>query len=142
MLKKIIALLITIVLTFNFMVAFANNVTIMFNGSEMQLDTNAYIKDERTMVPLRGVFAAVGATVSWDKESRTAIIAKPNGDDVTFIFLQIGSDKAFVNSEEKQLDAPAEIVNERTMVPLRFIMDELGATVEWDETTRTVYINN
>lgn len=115
-------------------------VTILLNGEELVLDVDAYIKNDRTMVPLRGVFEACGANVNWDAETRTVLITKTEGEETTFIFLQADSDTAFINSEQKTLDAPAEIVNDRTMVPLRFIMEELGALVSWDGETRTVSI--
>ncbi len=118
----------------------AQNVNIYLNGEELVLDTNAYINNDRTMVPLRGAFEAVGAKVSWDAQENMAIVAKTEAEDTTFIFVQIGSSNAFVNSEQVELDAPAEIVNDRTMVPLRFIMENLGAMVNWDAQTNSVYI--
>lgn len=140
MFKKILAAVLSAAMMISSLTAYADDVAIMLNGSKMQLDAGAYIKDDRTMVPLRGVFEAVGASVSWDNETRTAMIAKIDGEDMTFIFLQIGSNTAFVNSQEIALDTPAEISNDRTMVPLRFIMDQLGAEVGWDAESRTVYI--
>lgn len=118
----------------------ASSVTILKNGEELALDVNAYIKNDRTMVPLRGVFEACGASVAWDDETKTAFITKASGEETTFIFLQADSDAAFVNSEKITLDTPAEIVNDRTMVPLRFIMEQLGAEVSWDGESRTVSI--
>ena len=117
-----------------------SSVTILLNSEELVLDVDAYIKNDRTMVPLRGVFEACGANVNWDGETRTVLITKTDGEETTFIFLQADSDTAFINSEKKTLDAPAEIVGDRTMVPLRFIMEELGAAVSWDDEARTVSI--
>ncbi|MBQ7794464.1 MAG: copper amine oxidase N-terminal domain-containing protein [Clostridia bacterium] len=140
MFKKKIAAVLAAVVAFSSSAALAADVSVKLNGVEMELGTTAYIKNDRTMVPLRGVFEAVGATVSWDGETKTAMIAQQNGEDIKFIFLQIGSDKAFVNSEEKVLEAAPEISNDYTMVPLHFIMEELGTDVQWDGETYTVNI--
>ncbi len=140
MFKKKIAAILAAMLMLAHGTAMAADVSVKLNGEDLPLNTNAYIKDNRTMVPLRGVFEAVGATVSWDGETRTAMIAQQTGDAVKFIFLQIGSTTAFVNSEEKTLEVPAEINNDYTMIPLRFVMDNLGANVTWDAQTYTVNI--
>lgn len=118
----------------------AADIGIFYNGEKMELDAGAYIKNDRTMVPVRGIFEAVGANVTWDEETQTVMIAKADGDDVTFIFLQVGTDTAFVNSNQVQLDSPAEISSDRAMVPLRFIMENLGASVSWNAEERTVSI--
>lgn len=137
--KKILAMLLACVTAFGAM-SYAADVNILYNGEQMELDADAYIKNDRTMVPVRGIFEAAGAKVNWDAETQTVMIAKSEGEEITFIFLQVGSDTAFVNSEATTLDAPAEISNDRTMVPLRFIMEELGAVVTWDSDTKTVSI--
>ena len=123
--KKILAMLLACVTAFGAM-SYAADVNIL--------------KNDRTMVPVRGIFEAAGAKVNWDAETQTVMIAKSEGEEITFIFLQVGSDTAFVNSEATTLDVPAEISNDRTMVPLRFIMEELGAVVTWDPDTKTVSI--
>ena len=123
--------------------AASDNVTIKLNGEELVLDAPAYIKNDYTMVPVRGIFEkAANATVNWDESTKTVMIAKSAGEEFNFIFLQIGTENAFVNSEQIKLDAPAEIKNERTMVPLRFIMEQLGCDVSWDAETYTVNITS
>lgn len=141
--KKIFAVLLAASMTLSSMSALAvddNAVKIVLDGETLNLDTDAYIKDERTMVPLRGVFESVGAKVNWVADTKTVFITKDSGDEVDFILLQAGSTLAFVNSEKKELDVAAEIVNDRTMVPLRFVMEELGADVKWDGETKSVLI--
>ena len=121
--------------------ASSDNVTITLNGEALVLDTNAYIKNDCTMVPVRGIFEkAANATVNWDESTKTVMIAQSKGEEFNFIFLQIGTENAFVNSEAIKLDAPAEIKDDRTMVPLRFIMEQLGCEVQWDQETYTVNI--
>jgi hypothetical protein len=92
----------------------------------------------RTMLPIRFVAENLGFTVDWDEATKTVTITK--GDDV--LTLVIDSDAATVNGKEVKLDSPAYIDVEasRTMVPLRFIAENLGYDVEWVETTRQVII--
>lgn len=140
--KKLISAILCTVIVLSSIVAFASDITITYNGTPLALDTGAYYKNNRTMVPLRGVFEAVGATVGWDNETQTAMIVKDDGAKIDFIFLQIGQAVAHVNSEEKSLEVPAEITNGRTMVPLHFVIEELGAKVEWKKETNTVKITD
>lgn len=88
------------------------------------------------MVLFRTIFEAFGADVKWDDKNKVAIGIK---DGVT-IELTIGSSKAIKNKEVINLDVPAQIIDERTMVPLRFVSESLGATVGWDENSKVVII--
>ena len=110
--------------------------TVNINGEAMTFETEPYIKNGITMVPLRGIFEKLGARVTWDQSNLTVISAK----DDRFVVLQIGNENAFVNSEKKELEQPAEVINDTTMVPLRFISEALGAKVSWDKETLTVDI--
>ena len=102
------------------------------------LDAPAYIENGRTMVPIRVISENFGAAVDWDGVSRQAIIKK----DSTVIILTIDSDKAYVNGKEKQLDSAAVIKNGRTMVPLRFVSEELGRAVEYVPSTAQILISD
>ena len=88
------------------------------------------------MVPLRIISEELGAQVHWDSTARTVRVALPDGD----IRLGIGKSTAFVRDQEHKLDAAPIIVGGRTMVPLRFIGEALGAQVHWDAPTRTVHV--
>lgn len=94
------------------------------------------IQNGRTLVPLRAAFEALGATVEWDNEKRAAVSQK---DDVTIV-LEIGSDIMKINEQDKKLDVPAEIMNGRTMVPVRAVAEAFGCNVEWDNNARAVII--
>lgn len=89
-----------------------------------------------TFVPVRGVAEALGADVDWDNENYQAIIEK----DGVEIILPIGDDYGYVDYEPILLDSPSRILNGRTMVPLRFIAENLNCNVDWDGNTRTVLI--
>ncbi len=136
--KKIISVLSCLAMVCSATAAMAAP-TVVFDGETMTFDVEPYISEDRTMVPMRAIFEKAGATVIWDGDTQTVIAVKGN-DNATCVTLQIGNVSAFVNSNLITLDKPAEIVNDRTMVPLRFVMESLGADVTWDEATQTVNI--
>lgn len=90
----------------------------------------------RVMVPLRGIFEALGARVDWNSNSRT-IHATSSDTDVELI---IGDRNAMVNGQTVRLDTPAMILRGSTMVPLRFVSEALGADVKWFQATQSVSI--
>lgn len=89
-------------------------------------------ESDRTLVPMRFLFEQLGAEVDWDNDTQTAIAQKAN----TTINFSIDNTTATVNGEQVTMDVPARLVGDKTMVPLRFLSEELGYTVEWDEETR------
>lgn len=117
----------------------ANDVIVKIDGRQVEFpDAKPFIQTEtnRTMIPIRFVAESMGAEVQWVANSRTVIIKK---SDKT-ITLVIGYKKAVVNGIEVTFDAAATIVQDRTFVPLRFVMETLDASVEWVSATRTVEI--
>ena len=96
----------------------------------------ATIVNGRTLVPLRAIFEALGASVEWDQSTKTVTSTL---DDIT-VSLSIGSDKLIKNGEEVALDVPAQIMNNRTVVPVRAVSEAFGVTVLWDKETRTVVL--
>ncbi len=121
--------------------AFAEAPTINFNGEQMAFDVDPYITETgNTMIPFRAIFEAADADVMWDDEMKTVIAVKNSGDNSTSVVLQIGENEAFVNDRKVELEAAAEITGDRTFVPLRFVMESLGADVDWDGDTYTVSI--
>lgn len=95
------------------------------------------IVDDRTLVPLRAIFEAMGAEVEWDDATKTVSAVR----DETEISLTIGSDQLIVNGEAVTIDVPAQIINERTMVPVRAIAESFGCEVNWNQTAKRVYIS-
>lgn len=140
--KRIISLIIAVVVMTMSTAVFADNsLSVYLNGEKMNFtdNVNPYIDPEsgRTLVPMRDIYQAIGAVVQWDADTRTAIAVK--GD--TYVTVQIGSTKAFVNSEEHTLDVAGVITNDRTFLPLRFVVEAMGAQVEWDNENYAVMIN-
>lgn len=114
----------------------ANTIPVFVDGVQIDFDQQPIIQDDRTLVPLRGVFEALGATVYWNNDTRSVTAYK---DDTT-IELAIGSSTMYVNGQPKYLDVAGQIINDRTMVPLRAISEAFGSIVYWDNDTRTVRV--
>ena len=119
-----------------------NDIKVIINGVEIGFDVPPQIIGDRTMVPMRAVFEALGAKVEWVADMRlvlathgTCIITMPV-DAYSFTVTEVISGE----TKELMLDVPAQIVNDRTLIPLRAVSEALGKTVEWDSSTRTATI--
>lgn len=106
------------------------------DGVETALDVPANIVGGRTLVPLRFISESLGATVGWDGMERKVSIGLGSRS------LEIWIDKveARVNGKSQTLDVPPIIQNDRTMVPIRFVTENLGLVVGWDNRNRAVYV--
>ncbi len=98
----------------------------------------------RTLIPARQLFEAMGGSVDWQPENHQVEISLADST----VALTIGSDKAIVNGKEKELEVPALIIDHdgdcygSTMIPLRFVSEELGYAVIWDDIERIVNVFN
>lgn len=116
-----------------------NNPTMIVNDEERSIDddgTVPIIVNERTLLPVRAVVEAMGGSVEWNEDLRTVTLTK-NEDTIK---LTIDSEIALLNSEEKNLDTAPTIINDRTMLPIRFIAESFGFNVEWNEKTQEITI--
>ncbi|OPY55855.1 MAG: hypothetical protein A4E55_02443 [Pelotomaculum sp. PtaU1.Bin035] len=103
-----------------------SNITVKVNGNQLSFDQPPYIANGRTMVPFRTIAEAIGAEVDWDQASQKITIM---GDRT--IELTVNSTIARVNGASVTLDNPAVVAGGRTMVPLRFVGEALGAKVNY-----------
>ena len=139
--KKLLCSLSALVLSLTSVVsAFAATPTVYVDGQKLVTDVEPFIEEDRTMVPMRAIFEAVGASVTWDQDTQTVISIKNDEATQNVVVLQIGNTSAFVNSESVALDVPAKVINDRTFVPLRFVMESLDANVDWNPDTFTVTV--
>lgn len=113
-----------------------DQINVKIDGAVQTYDQPPVITGERTLVPMRGIFEALGANVSWDQETQT--VTATRGD--TVIRLTIGSPTAYKNGVAIVLEQPPRLIKNRSMVPVRFVGEALGAKVDWDGSTRTVII--
>ena len=114
------------------------NVTVTVDGKKVIFpDAKPFIDENgRTLIPVRFVTEDLGANVEWNAESREVYITK----DGVSIMIRIGEERILANGSTKVMDTKAIIRYDRTYVPIRYVAEELGATVGWDAGTRTVII--
>ena len=94
------------------------------------------IENDRTMVPLRAVFEVLNCNVRWEESSKSAVVEHGS----TKIIIPANSATAYINGKANSLDVPAKIVNDRIMIPLRFVSEAIEKTVIWDDPNKTVLI--
>ncbi|WP_421617220.1 N-acetylmuramoyl-L-alanine amidase [Brevibacillus sp. TJ4] len=115
----------------------AQPINLVIGGQAVEPDVPPAIQGGRTLVPVRVVAEELGAEVDWDPNTKKAVIRRDNKQ----LVLTIGSRTAQVDGKAVQLDTPPAIVNQRMLLPLRFVGESLGITVGWVESTRTVVAN-
>lgn len=117
-----------------------DNPNMEINGVSQEIDPGRgiapVIVNGRTMLPVRALIESMGGSLTWDESERKVVVQ--NGS--TQIDLWIGSNSTRVNGVEKYSDVPPAIINDRTMLPLRYITENLGYTVRWDEKTREIIV--
>ena len=114
----------------------AEPIYVALGDNLLAFEERPVIEDGRTLIPIRFLFETMGATVNWNGDTRTASIEK---DGVT-VTLAIDDTTAYVNGEAVTLDVPARLVNGKTMVPVRFLSENLGYNVDWNSETRVVTV--
>ncbi|NMC27778.1 MAG: SH3 domain-containing protein, partial [Syntrophomonadaceae bacterium] len=102
--------------------------SIILDGQTMTFEVDPVVENNRVLVPLRAIFEAMGATVTWNQVTQTATATK---DDIKVI-LPLNSTAPTVNGKVWPLDVPAKVVKQRTLAPLRFVGEALGGTATWD----------
>ncbi|MEK3773891.1 CotH kinase family protein [Paenibacillus sp. FSL K6-4396] len=114
-------------------------ITVTLDGKSITFpDQDPLQQSGRVMVPVNAILETLGAEVTWDKTAKTVTAVL---NDQTLV-LKIGSSTATVNGETLEIDAPAIIQNSRTLVPVRFISEGLGLTVNWDQTAAQVSLTS
>ncbi len=109
---------------------------VVIDGQYIALDTDPILRDNRVLIPLRGVFRNLDAEVDWDSKKNTATITQGR----IVIEVTVGSKIAKVNNKEVMIDVPPLLHQNRTYVPLRFITEAIGAEVKWNSSSREVRI--
>ena len=110
---------------------------IFVKNRDVKFDTPPVIKYGRTLIPVRAIVESTGATVDWNGDSQEVTISK---DDKIIIF-NLSENKVYVNGIVAEIDVPAEIMNNRTMVPIRFVAENFGLNVQWEQDSQTISID-
>lgn len=146
MMKRIVSILAAVTVTAASAVpaswADSQSVKVAVNGSYVEFKAGSgtpFISEEyRTLVPLRSTAEAYGCQVSWDQAAYRATVSY--GD--TEVIVPINEYYVIVNGEQQSSDTFARIIDDRTYLPIRQVMEAVGATVDWDQTNKTVIIEN
>ncbi|PCN42453.1 N-acetylmuramoyl-L-alanine amidase [Brevibacillus laterosporus] len=113
------------------------NIQLRIEGRSINAEVPPLISNGRTLVPVRVIAEGLGAKIDWNQQERKAKITKDNRE----VILQLSSKKAYINGKAQTLEATPELINNRMLLPLRFVGEALGATVGWDNDSRTVIVN-
>lgn len=117
-----------------------DNPTMTVNGVEKEIDpgmgTKPVIINDRTLLPVRAVVEEIGGTVGWNGETQEVTLSHEQNT----ILLTIDNTTAYLNGAAQVLDTAPTIINDRTMLPIRFIVESFGCDVAWNGDTQTVTI--
>ena len=111
---------------------------IQLNGQTLRTSVAPLTTRGRILVPMRDIFEALGAKVDWN--ALTQGINAQRG--TTQVQMQMGRAEAVVNGNNVKLDQAPMAVNGHTMVPLRFVSEALGASVQWNNALQVVSIQS
>ncbi|MCM3628853.1 stalk domain-containing protein [Paenibacillus glycanilyticus] len=114
----------------------ASVISVYVDDKKLSVSAAPYTKNGVTFVPMRELFKALDASVTWEAKAQTIIVRK----DFTSITLTIGNKTALINGKSVKLDAAPEIKNNTTFVPARFVAESLGGKVKWDNAKQSVRI--
>ena len=113
-----------------------NTISVYVDDAKIIFDSEPYLNNGYTMVPMRAIMEALGASVSWEENSKTATAIQ----NMNITKFTIGSHDYYRNGALQYMPVAAQQTNDRTYVPLRAISEGFGYSVEWDDITSTVYI--
>ena len=112
------------------------DISVYVKGEEVAFDVPPQIIDGRTMVPVRAIFEAMGAEVTWDGQTQCALAKK----GAATVKMTLGSTALWVDGQVKTMDVSPAVVNGRTLAPAKYVAESFGYKVIWDEATKSVWI--
>lgn len=150
--KKIISIILTALMLLP-ATAFAadDEIKVILDGERIEFDVQPVIENERTLVPMRAIFEAMGKKITWVGHTESAWAE----DENTLVYFWADGESKYIskrdivetngerhleNPRDIEIDVPARVVNGRTLVPLRAIAEAFDCDVQWDDDTRTVNI--
>ncbi|MCX7841752.1 MAG: phosphate ABC transporter substrate-binding protein PstS family protein [Clostridia bacterium] len=138
MVKKMLTIIMIAVMALSLITSVsAASITVKVDGKTIALDVAPVIESGRTLVPIRAIAEALGADVQWDDATKTATVTTVDKE----VSVTVNKSSASVNGEAKTLDVAAKIIGGRTMLPLRFVGEALGAKVDYIDATKTVTVD-
>lgn len=112
-------------------------ISLYVNNEQIETKTmNPIQLDGRVLVPAREVFEAMGANVTWDNTLKKVTIKYKSKT----IILTMNQAEATINGAIVSMDVPGKIINNKVMIPIRFVSEAMGLNVRWDSANRAVWI--
>lgn len=121
-----------------------DDIKISIRGTMVETDQPPVVVDGRTLAPVRAIFENLGYTVSWDGTTQTVTASKKIStfnEEYKTIILKIGSNEMHVDGEVTYLDVAAQIINGRTLIPVRAVAEADGYYVHWIPIIKLVYLD-
>ncbi len=112
------------------------DISVRVGGDLLEFDVPPVVINDRTMLPMRSIFEALDAQITWDEGTNTVTAVKNDKN----ISLTIGNKIAKVDGLVKEMEVPPILKDDRTLVPVRFISEALNSKVDWDADNNLVDI--
>ena len=124
-----------------------DSISAFIDGKEVGFDVPPVIRSNRTLIPVRAVTTAIGAQVDWDSSEPNIIkitktVVDTTGNDVPkVIMINLDTEEVTINGAAVELDVPPMLIENRTMVPVRFIAESFNMKIDWDNYVGAIVIN-
>lgn len=136
-LSKTILYVLCFILSYSTIIyAQSQDVSVWVDGEKKEIEGHAFLENGATYIPMRAIFELLGAEVEWRANLKEVTGIKGGRN----VIVKIDSPTAFLNNRVVSMPKPAKLINNRTMVPIRFVSEALGAKVEWDGTNNRVLV--
>ena len=138
--KKLFLTLLTMIMTISILavpVSAIDEIWVYLDGQRLEFDVQPQIIDGRTMVPMRKIFESMGATVEWENSTQKITAKKQD----TTVIMQINSNVLSVDENAITLDVPPQLVDGRTLVPVRAVAESFDIHVLWDDIYKNVMLS-
>ncbi|NLO40085.1 MAG: copper amine oxidase N-terminal domain-containing protein, partial [Ruminiclostridium sp.] len=127
-----------------------NTIPVIVNGELVKFDVPPVIKHNRTLIPVRAVTNALGASVEWDRETNDVTVTKAvySNIDISIqastikVVIDLDTGKYYKDGVEVDFDVPAQVISNRTVVPIRFLAEIFGMKVDWDKDLDGVVVDD
>ncbi|MGQ9558831.1 MAG: stalk domain-containing protein [Desulfurispora sp.] len=137
--KCLFCLIFVIFITCSFQgICSASDIHLFVDGKKISTDLSPYLIDGRVMLPVRAAAEALGAKVCYCAEMNVVVVNKSN----IFLLLPVGSKVIYKNGSTINMDVPVQVIQGRTVVPVRYFAEALNCQVEWDTDTSSVLISS
>lgn len=113
-----------------------SEISVYVDGEPLSFDVPPAMINDRTMVPMRRIFEALGASVTWDEETQTAVGVTADNE----VRITVGESFLRKNGKKAALDTPATVISDRTLIPVRAVAESFDCSVEWVESRQAVLI--